>query len=122
MSNKRKLIICTVTLLVICLLISISTSVQSYRTYANFAKIIDSTEITYEEIEHRNGKLIIERVIGIVEDTNGNGHALEDENYYISYARVPNVSKGNIICTYFIYNPDTNYADDILKRFDYIIK
>ena len=125
---KRKAIILTVALLIICLLIGLSASVQSsdnYRAYANslnLASIVDSTEITYDEIENRNGKLIIERVIGMVDDENGNGHALEDENYYICYSRVPNASKGNIICTYFVYNPDTNEADDILERFDYIIR
>jgi len=29
--------------------------------------------------------------------------------------------EGDTILTYFIYNPDTNYMDDILERFDYVI-
>jgi hypothetical protein len=73
-------------------------------------------------IENRNGKLLIEKVIGIVDNANtGDGHVLDNADSYICYKSVDGIRKGNIICTYFIYNPDTNYIDDILMRFDYII-
>jgi len=75
-----------------------------------------------EMLAARNGKLIIERAVGIVEDAEtGAGHVIGYPEFYISYARVEGISNGNVICTYFIYNPETNYEDDILMRFDYII-
>lgn len=91
-------------------------------TSLDFAQIIDANELSLEELESRNGNLIIERTIGVVDDsTNGDGHEVNDKNSYICYASVDGISNGDIICTYFIYNPETNYADDILMRFDYII-
>lgn len=97
----------------------------NYYAYANtldLAEIIDANQLTYKAIENRNGKLIIEKCIGVVEDAaTGKGYVIDDHNYYISYANVQGISNGNVICSYFIYNPDTNYVDDILYRFDYII-
>lgn len=88
-------------------------------------EVIDSNKLTLEDLSNRNGKLIIERVVGIVTDVEkGDGEVLYGDPYYnyISYKDVPDISNGNIICSYFIYNPDTNYEDDILMRFDYIIE
>lgn len=100
-------------------------SEMNYHEYADsldLAEIIDSTELTLEALQNRNGKLIIERVIGEVDNAStGAGHVLDNANYYISYESVPNIANGNIICTYLIYNPDNNYEDDIMLRFDYII-
>ena len=102
-----------------------SESEMDYYSYADslaLAEVIDSTDLTLEMLETRNGKLIIERCIGIVDDaTNGDGHEINDTNAYICYKSVDGIKKGNVICTYFIYNPDNNYMDDILMRFDYII-
>lgn len=85
-------------------------------------KIVNADNLTLEEIEERNGKLIIERVVGTVIDNNKNGCADHDDSYYICYNRVSNASVGSKICTYFVYNPFTNYVDDIIFRFDYIIE
>ena len=99
---------------------------MSYHEYANeldLIEIIDSEALSAEALENRNGKLIIERVIGIVDNAEtGAGHELSDENAFISYSAVEGISNGNIICTYLIYNPDTNYIDDIEARYDYIIE
>ena len=99
---------------------------MSYSAYADqleLLKVIDASEVNaWDIIENRNGNLIIEKVIGIVTNAEtGDGHQLGNADYYISYSSVDNIRNGNIICTYFIYNPDTNYADDILMRFDYVI-
>lgn len=100
-------------------------SEMNYHEYADsldLAEIIDSTELTLEALQNRNGKLIIERVIGEVDNAStGAGHVLDNANYYINYESVPNITNGNIICTYLIYNPGNNYEDDIMLRFDYII-
>lgn len=85
-------------------------------------EIIDSPDLSYREISTRNGKLIIERCIGVVVDEKtGEGHVIDCPDLYVSYRCVPDIHNGDIICTYFVYNPDTNYVDDIISRFDYIV-
>ena len=102
-------------------------SAMDYSVYTDaldLIEIVEASELDADVLQTRNGKLIIERCIGIVDNAEtGDGHVLnEDPNCnYISYRGVPGVLTGNVVCTYFIYNPDTNYIDDILLRFDYII-
>lgn len=87
-------------------------------------EIIDSADLSLEDLENRKGKIIIEKCIGVVENSDGDGRVLncaDPDYYYISYRSVEDFQEGDTILTYFIYNPDTNYADDILERFDYVI-
>ena len=101
-------------------------------------KVYNSADLTEEILINRNGDLIIEKLYGIVIDDEGNGKILEsnedfakahnrdyngiaEHNYYISYKRVEGVKQGDIVLTYCIYNPDSNYSDDIIARFDYIM-
>ena len=108
-------------------LVSIKSTGEYYEEYADtldLIEVIDSHELTIEELGNRNGKLIIERVIGVVEDAEtGAGSVLNgDKNfYYISYDKVDGIHNGDIICTYMIYEPYSNYEDDIIYRFDSII-
>lgn len=85
----------------------------------NICQLYDSSELTEDVLANRQGKLIIEKCIGTVTDDEKNG-SLEDGSY-ISYENVDCV-KGNTIVTYLIYNPDTNYTDDVVNRFDYVQK
>lgn len=88
-------------------------------------EVIDTNKLSLEELNNRNGKLIIERTVGTVtEAKDGSGRILYgDPRYaYINYKQVDGISNGDVICSYFIYNPDTNYEDDVLMRFDYIIE
>lgn len=87
-------------------------------------EIVDSADLSLEDLENRKGKIIIEKCIGVVENSDGDGKVLncaDPDYYYISYRSVEDFQEGDTILTYFIYNPDTNYADDILERFDYVI-
>ena len=87
-------------------------------------EIIDSADLSLEDLENRKGKIIIEKCIGVVENSDGDGRILncaDPDYYYISYRSVEDFQEGDTILTYFIYNPDTNYTDDILERFDYVI-
>jgi hypothetical protein len=99
-------------------------------------KVYDSADLTAEILSNRNGDLIIEKVYGVVVNTEGDGIALEsNEDFvkahnrdynsiadnYISYKSVEGAEENDIVLTYFIYNPDSNYTDDIIERFDYII-
>lgn len=98
---------------------------EDYYFYANnldLIEIIDTSKLTFEMLENRNGKLIIERCIGVVDNTEtGDGHEFGTRSGYICYKSVEGIKEGSIVCTYFIYNPDNNYVDDIMLRFDYII-
>ena len=85
----------------------------------NICQLYDSSELTEDILANRQGKLIIEKCVGTVIDDEKNG-SLEDGSY-ISYADV-DCAKGDTITTYLIYNPETNYTDDVIKRFDYVQK
>ncbi len=99
------------------------------RTYTDVAKnspitkVIDCDKLT----ENRNSKkhhiMYIERIIGKVTDNEKNGTVLnppEDGGYYISYASVDGARKGDLIITYCVYNPYTNWDDDVIERWDFI--
>lgn len=85
----------------------------------NICQIYDSSDITEDILANRQGKLIIEKCVGTVTDDEKNG-SLEDGSY-ISYADV-DCAKGDTVVTYLIYNPSTNYTDDVIERFDYVQK
>lgn len=85
----------------------------------NICQLYDSSELTEDILANRQGKLIIEKCVGTVTDDEKNG-SLEDGSY-ISYESV-DCTKGDTITTYLIFNPDTNYVDDVIERFDYIQK
>lgn len=70
-------------------------------------------------LENRNGKIIIEVIEGTVLDTSGNG--TDNCGYYIHYD-MDKFSVGDKVQTVFVYNPDTNYTDDILYRIDTLIE
>ena len=110
--------------------LTISTSTDSYdfeptinvipsETQDNICQLYDSSELTENILANRQGKLIIEKCVGTVIDDEKNG-SLEDGSY-ISYADV-DCAKGDTITTYLIYNPETNYTDDVIKRFDFVQK
>ena len=76
-----------------------------------------------ELLENRDGKIIIEKAIGVVLDEEGNGELLNCNscpNCYIKYGK-SDENIGDIVLTYFIYNPDSDYYDDIMLRYDYVI-
>lgn len=85
----------------------------------NICQLYDSSELTEDILVNRQGKLIIEKCVGKVTDDEKNG-SLEDGSY-ISYENVDCI-KGNTIVTYLIYNPNTNYTDDVIDRIDFVQK
>ena len=110
----------------------INTPVQA-RTYTDVAKntpitkVIDCDKLTEKMLTHRSSKkhhiMYIERIYGIVTDNENNGKVLnppEDGGYYISYASVTDAEIGDTIITYCVYNPYTNYDDDVIERWDFI--
>ena len=95
------------------------TQTTETETQDNICQFYDSSELTEDILANRQGKLIIEKCVGTVTDDEKNGN-LEDGSY-ISYADV-DCAKGDTITTYLIYNPETNYTDDVIKRFDFVQK
>lgn len=125
-NSSKVIVICVAISFALIMLVASAFSTPSESKYYSEANdhisIVNSYDLTIEELQSRNGKLIIEVVIGQVDNfVTGAGHQLDNPNYYISYKGVEGISNGNIICTYFIYNPENNYEDDIMYRYDYII-
>ena len=81
------------------------------RTQADFDRL---TEV----LENRNGKIIIEISKGIVLDDNGNG--TDCLGNYIRYEN--EFSTGDRVQSIFVYSPENNAIDDIVYRYDYLIK
>lgn len=89
----------------------------------NICQVYNSSDLTEDILANRQGKIIIEKCVGTVTDDEKNGaiqNADSDYNY-ISYADVDCI-KGDTVITYLIYNPNTNYIDDVVERFDFIQK
>lgn len=89
-------------------------------------KLYDCSELTAEVLEGRQGTTIVERCIGIVTDgQSGDGRILnlpDDCGYYISYRGIYRpISDGTVILSYMVYNPDNNYIDDIMERYDFVL-
>lgn len=98
----------------------------------NVIEIYDTSELTPQVMANRNGKIIVEKIIGEVInhkldgrilncDTDNGGYTNKDGGNYISYELVDGAKQGDKIVTYYIYNPFTNVQDDVMTRMDFII-
>jgi len=98
----------------------------------NAIEIYDTSELTPQIMANRNGKIIVEKIIGEVTNYKLDGKILncseadggytnKDGGNYISYERVEGAKEGDKIVTYYIYNPFTNVQDDVWTRLDFII-
>ena len=88
------------------------------------AVIYDSEDLTYDILTNRTSDVtIVERIVGVVLDDEGNGHIINDNDGYdyISYKYVENAKPGDLIVTYSIYNTENQYEDDIVERYDLIV-
>ena len=98
----------------------------------NTMEIYDTADLTPQIMANRNGKIIVEKIIGKVTNCKLDGEILncnvddggytnKDGGNYISYARVDGAKEGDKILTYYIYSPFSNEQDDVLTRLDFII-
>ena len=116
--------------------LTINTSTDSYdfvptvnviptktETQDNICQVYDSSDLTEDILANRQGKLIIEKCTGKFEDDEKNGiiQNVDSDYNYISYADV-DCTKGDTVTTYLIYNPKSDYTDDVIERFDYVQK
>lgn len=72
-----------------------------------------------EALENRDGKIVVEVSNGTVLDDEGNGQDIC--GYYIKYDS-SRFSAGDQVQSVFVYNPETNYMDDIVSRTDTLIQ
>lgn len=89
-------------------------------------RIFDASELTLSMLKHRKGTTIIERCIGLVSNAQAGDAVLlnppDDCGYYLSYGSCDQeVCNGTILVSYMVYNPDTDYFDDIIERYDFVI-
>lgn len=83
-----------------------------------FVRTRTDYDMVTEVLENRNGKIIIEVLEATVLDDCGNGS--DECGFYVKYDET-RFLKGDKVQSVFVYNPDTNYADDILYRVDTLI-
>lgn len=97
---------------------------ERYNVSFDDIRIYDSNDLSLNTIEARDDELIIERCYGMVVTPERDGKVLNpyDENYdYISYKRCSDIREGTRMLTYLVYNPDTQYCDDITERYDCVV-
>ena len=83
-------------------------------------KIINTADLAEHDLTSRKGTLLIEVDYGTVLNRKGDG--VDDSGNYICYKRLGRLRKGTRIKSYFLYNPDTNYVDDVVYRYDVILR
>ena len=85
----------------------------------HYTKSKEDSDELFEMLQHRKGKVVVEVLIGTVDDNKGNG--TDAGGYYIAYDK-KRFHKGDKVQTVLIYNPENNYTDDILYRYDKEVK
>ena len=98
-------------------------------------QLVDSSELTTELLENREGITIIERCIGMAINAEaGDGVILNSPSNCGWYIACPTdgcytpykvgdyqMRDGTVFLSYMVYNPDNNYIDDIMERYDFIL-
>lgn len=84
-----------------------------------FTRTKNDYDAMTEILENRNGKIIIEVIQATVLDDEGNGS--DQFGFYVKYDS-SRFAKGDKVQSVFVYNPETNYVDDILYRVDSLIE
>ena len=88
-------------------------------TEAYYTRTKNDYDAMTEILENRNGKIIIEVIEATVLDDDGNGS--DQFGFYVKYD-AKRFSKGDTVQSVFVYNPDSNYIDDILYRADSLLE
>lgn len=89
-----------------------------FETETYYVKSQADYERSADAITHRNGKIIIQVVQGTVISDNGDGEL--DTGGYIKYDA--DLKQGDRVETVLVYNPATNFDDDVMYRADTLIK
>lgn len=83
-------------------------------------KILDTSQVSGKLLESRKGTLVVEHIVGVVEDDAGNGRA--KDGGYISYKYVQEAKAGDTVHTWVIYDPLSNGVDVFWGRYDVVEK
>lgn len=89
-----------------------------FETETYYVKSQADYERSADAITHKDGKIIIQIVQGTVISDNGDGEL--DTGGYIKYDA--DLKQGDRVETVLIYNPATNFDDDVMYRADTLIK
>lgn len=127
--NHIKILWATALILCITLIIcsGILTSASEYTDLAEGVGTVREywcDELTTDILVNRGTDVIIEKIIGICLDSEGNGQIVnpaDPEYNYISYKSVKGVYPGDVVLTLCIYQPCNDYEDDVAQRFDYVL-
>lgn len=129
MRNTRKYFLFAFMLLVFVSTISKPLTLTAATRTNNFPqiKIVQCGKLTEKMLTHRKGKnvIYIEVITGQVINNKLDGKITNKGTFfhsYISYKDVESARKGSRIITYCIYNPYTNYEDDIALRLDFVVR
>ena len=95
-----------------------TTKTTEFETETYFIKSQADYERSADAITHKDGKIIIQVVQGTVISGNGDGEL--DTGGYIKYD--DDLKTGDRVETVLVYNPATNYADDVMYRADTLIE
>lgn len=79
----------------------------------------NNAEMFIKNLEHRDGKIVVEILNGTVLDNEGNGR--DDAGYYMKYNE-QKFNAGDRVQSIFIYDSDTNYIDSIIYRQDVLVQ
>ena len=73
-------------------------------------------------ILHRTNKkyYVVAKVLGFVLNSKKDGR--DTEGYYISYRGIKGVREGSVVLTYLVYGKGNNEPDDIIARYDVVLK
>ena len=89
-----------------------------FETETYYIKSQADYERSADTINHRDEKIIIQVVQGTVISGNGDGEL--DIGGYIKYNA--DLKRGDRVETVLVYNPATNFDDDVMYRADTLIK
>lgn len=99
---------------------------KRYSNHYNLkVKIYNAENLTNKKLRSRknSGKVIVEKVTGIVANARtGAGNVEKVKNWYICYKHVKGIRNGSRVVSYFVYDPKTNRMDDIIDRYDVVVK
>ena len=97
-------------------------TIRYYDGFTAKVKLVYEKKLTLKMLIHRKNKVLyIEKVKGKVINNSLDGRT--SCGRYICYQRLDGkVKKGDIVITYYVYNPYTNYDDDRDERYDVIIR
>ena len=93
---------------------------DGFETEIYYINTVEDYNRSTEAVLHRDGKIIIEVVQAVVVSDNGDARMTVNDGY-IKY-NAEDVKTGDMMETVLVYNPATDYDDDVMFRADTFLK